>query len=572
MSDPKSSAPQTEAPQTKAPALPNFTAEEKALLAPYVTSTEKPVFVLTNLPEVIKGALFSRYSRSTLGLRELLLKEFIQDKEAAFEEIGALANTARQSDTTQVASAPQAASAAHLAVERAQSFYDRILDGYGDDSIGELGGAHLALESVSMIATKVLEDARIGGSPLEKSTRYVSFAQKVGGDYLFYKEPTLMASAHRERYLQANRTLFETYAALIPPLTDYIKGEVPKPEAIKPGAWERSVRARVFDDLRGLLPASTLTNMGIFGNGRFFETLIGNLHLSPLAELNTLAREMTGELAKVIPSFIRRARTDHPHFGGFRDYQHALQQAMEALPAKLVASGDSASADPREVELVAHDPHAPRQMLAALAYPHAEAPWQGLRQATDGMDEAALSGVFQQLADLRQNRRHKPPRALELGFYTFDLLGDYGMYRDMHRHRMLTQQRQPLTTRHGYQMPEEVRDAGLEGPYRQAMEQAAEAFEAIAADHPLHAQYVVPMAYRIRWHMHINLRALIWMTELRSSPQGHPAYRRMAQQMYQRVAEAQPFLAPLFKFIDLEDYPLGRLGAEQRTEEKAEGK
>ena len=324
-----------------------FTKHEQEMLAPYVTNTEGPVFALTNLPEVIKGALFSRYSRSTLGLRELLLKEFIQAPDAEFSAIEGGAHGTHGA---------AAARESQLAVERAQDFYDRILDGYGDDSIGELGGAHLAIENVSMIAAKVLQDARIGGSPLEKSTRYVSFAEQRDGDFLFYKEPRLMDSPHREAYLEINRALFETYRDLIEPLTAYIKKEAPRPAEASQAAYKRSVRARALDALRGLLPASTVTNMGIFGNGRFFEALLVKLRLSQLGELRELAESMGGELGKIIPSFIRRARGEHQHFAGFRDFAAAQQAALGQLVANLPPPRAERSSD--TVALVEHDPDA----------------------------------------------------------------------------------------------------------------------------------------------------------------------------------------------------------------------
>jgi hypothetical protein len=276
---------------------------------------------------------------------------------------------------------------------------------------------------------------------------------------------------------------------------------------------------------------------------------------------------MCGELARLIPSFIRRANPGHPHFASTRDYQTALERwlARPVEPGPPIPSSADAS---RSVDLVDWDPEAPAKVLAALAYPHGEQTLKSLREATACLSAAEQAQRLLALADLRGNRRHKPPRALELASYTFDLLGDFGMYRDLHRHRMLTQQRQPLSTRHGYELPEEVVAAGLSVPFSAAMEQAAEAYEAIAPEHPAEAQYVVPMAFRIRWHMHVNLRALIWLVELRSAPQGHPAYRRMAQELYRRVAEAHPAFAPLFKYVDLEDYPLGRIDAEQRLEDK----
>ena len=260
----------------------SFSPAEQLQLAPYVTNTERPVFVLTNLPEVIKGALFSRYSRSTLGLRTLLLREFLQNDEAGFQ-------------------APSTPQDSRLALTKAQSFYDRILDGYGDDSIGELGGAHLALEQVSILATKVLEDARIGGSPLEKSTRYVSFAQQVNGDFQFYKDPRVLASAQAELYLETNRELFRTYAELIEAVRDYLRKVLP-PEPDQPqAAYERSIRARGFDLLRGLLPASTLTNMGVFGNGRFFEGLLIRLRCRPCRNFRTWPVPLSKSCSKSFP-------------------------------------------------------------------------------------------------------------------------------------------------------------------------------------------------------------------------------------------------------------------------------
>jgi thymidylate synthase ThyX len=329
------------------------------------------------------------------------------------------------------------------------------------------------------------------------------------------------------------------------------------------------VRARAYDGLRGLLPAGTLTNMGLYGNGRFFEALLIRLQSAPLAEPRALGTAMHGELVKVIPAFVRRADPAHPHHAGFRDYQAALD-GWRALPTLPAASGAQPAGAPPGVVLLEHDPQAPAKVLAALAYPQGDAPLAALRESAARLSPAEQAERLAALAALRGNRRHKPPRALELASYTFDLLGDYGMYRDLHRHRMLTQQRQALSTRHGYEVPEDVQAAGLAAPFAQAMERAAAAYEAIAADHPAEAQYVVPMAYRIRWHLHVNLRALIWLVELRSAPQGHPAYRRMAQALYRAVAEVHPAFAPLFRFVDLDEHPLGRLQAETRAEQRGE--
>jgi len=538
----------------------SFTPDEQARLASYVTNTDRSIFALTNLPEVIKGTLFSRYSRSTLGLRQLLLREFIDDDAAEFSAIqGGAGNTAQD---------------AALAVGRAQSFYDRILDGYGDDSIGELGGAHLAVEEVSILATKTIEDARIGGSPLEKSTRYVSFGQKVASDFRFYKEPRLLDSQHRECYLNTCRTLFETYVQLNEPIREYVRSRLPCDPDTPTAAYERSVRALGFDLIRGLLPAATLTNMGVFGNGRFFESLISRLRIEPLQEFQDIAQTAWEELAKVVPSFIRRAHPDHRHFQGYAEFTEAQREQTQSVAA-LLGQGNAAplsipAGTSGEVRLVEWDTDAEVKLLSALLYEHTALPLQQVQELVRQLSDAERERIFQESIVLREHRRHKPPRALERVFYTFDLLGDYGMYRDLHRHRMLTQWRQPLTTRFGYDTPPELEDAGLIQLYHTAMAQAAEAFEAIAADFPHEAQYVVPMAYRIRWAMHVNLRALTWLVELRSTPQGHPGYRHIAQELFREVRRVQPRLAEWMKFADLHDYALGRLDAEVQQESKSQ--
>ena len=310
-----------------------FTPVEKKILSLYVTNTNRSIFALTNLPEVIKGALFSRYSRSTLGLRTLLLRDFIQEKESRFTEIQGGGEHPDFTKNTE------------LAIESAQKFYDRILDGYGDDSIGELGGAHLALENISILATKTLEDARIGGSPLEKSTRYVSFAEKITGtssandEFGYYQEPTLLKSAHCDLYLSTCRNLFETYVRFTVPIREHVRKQLPHEPKTSQAAYERSVRARGVDIIRGLLPAATLTNMGVFGNGRFFETLIMKLRTEPFVELNEIGRVAYEELAKVIPSFVRRAEAEHKHFQDFKNFNLVQQRRNDGVGADRSSRG-----------------------------------------------------------------------------------------------------------------------------------------------------------------------------------------------------------------------------------------
>lgn len=536
-----------------------FTESQIKILERYVTNTSSNIFVLRNLPEVIKGALFSRYSRSSLGLRSLLLKEFISNNEET--SFASIVGIPPNSEEEKTGNRDQTA-----AIKKAQNFYDRILDGYGDDSIGELGGAHLAIENVSMLAANYIEDNRIGGSPLEKSTRYIYFDQKVKGDYLFYREPILMTSAYRDIYINTCNMLFETYSKLIPPLHALMEQRFPKEEGISSVAYAAALRAKVLDCLRGLLPAGTLTNMGIFGNGRFFEQTIHKLHCNNLAELQEIGKKTYEELSKAIPSFVRRSEISsrtHQNFSQFYEAMHsALHETTQQhtdFPERILLPG---------VRLIGHDPEAPSKVAAALLFAHSNVGLNELRAYCKTLPEDEIARILDAGCTARMNRRHKSPRALEHAVFSFEIISDFGVFRDLHRHRLLTQERQLLTCDYGFYTPTEIAGTDIEPEYRQALMKAKDIFDMISRELPEEAQYVVPMAYHIRWYFQVNLRALQWLCELRSSPAGHPNYRFAAQEMAKQVTEKFPLFERFFKFVDYEGYELGRLGQEQRKVER----
>ena len=535
-----------------------FSESQVKILERYVTNTLSNVFVLRNLPEVIKGALFSRYSRSSLGLRSLLLKDFILNEETAFSAItGALHPTGREEQDLEDQI---------MAIKKAQNFYDRILDGYGDDSIGELGGAHLAIENVSMLAAKIVEDCRIGGSPLEKSTRYIYFDQKVDGEYLYYREPILMTSAFRDVYIQTCNRLFETYSALIPPLTELMEKRFPKEHDVSKVAYTAALRAKVLDCLRGLLPSSALTNMGMYGNGRFFENLIQKLNCHNLAEMQDTGRKSYQELSKVIPSFIRRGDPSHKYQRSFSQFYEQMKNDLKLL-ADRHASNLPRMSHPG-VRLISYDLDSPYKVAAALMFEHADSGLHELEEYCRQLPEEELFRILDAGCNYRENRRHKSPRALENAYFTFEIVADFGIFRDLQRHRMLTQDRQMLTCNFGYFIPSEILETEMEKQYRDAMEEAKKVYDQIAEDLPEEAQYIVPMAYNIHWYYQINLRSLQWLCELRSSPAGHPNYRFVAQELAKQVIKVFPAFERFFKFVDFEGYELGRLGQEIRIIEK----
>jgi len=534
-----------------------FTESQIKILNRYVTSTSSNIFALRNLPEVIKGALFSRYSRSSLGLRSLLLKDFILNEETAFAAIAGAQHASEHEDDLEDQI---------TAIKKAQNFYDRILDGYGDDSIGELGGAHLAIENISLIAAKIIEDCRIGGSPLEKSSRYIYFDQKIDGEYQFYREPILMTSAYRDLYIKTCNRLFETYSALIPPLSELMEKKFPKEHDVSKVAYVAALRAKVLDCLRGLLPASSLTNMGLYGNGRFFEVLIQKLNSHNLAEMQDSGRKAFQELSKVIPSFIRRGDPSHKHQKTFSQYCEQVSNDLKMLAERHAASVEKMK-NPG-IRLINYDPESHYKVAASLLFSNSNASLFDLQEYCRKLPEEELGRILDAASTYRDNRRHKSPRALEHATFTFEIVADFGIYRDLQRHRMLTQERQQLSCDFGYFIPQEIKDSEMEKQYIGAMEEAKEAYRKIAAELPEEAQYVVPMAYNIHWYFHVNLRALQWLCELRSSPAGHPAYRYVAQEMAKQVSRVFPAFERFFKFVDFEGYELGRLGQEIRLAEK----
>jgi thymidylate synthase ThyX len=540
---------------------PEFTREEADVLRRFFTNVDASVFGL-RLPQEVSGALFSRYSRTAKSLRRVFLDEFLGEHGLAEGLLGGSAPDDGES------------------LKRARAFYDRVLVGYGDDSVAQLGAAHVAVERASNVAAQVLEDARVGISFLEKSTRYVRFDQKdAAGDFLWHREETLLASRHGSAFRGLMDRLFETYAAQIDPMIRHIEEilpietvEVRHPKTGEPLPWRdvekdeellraarraygATVRAHACDVMRSYLPGATLTNLGVFATGQAFEHLLNRLYASLLPECRALGGAMHAELSALIPSFVKRAKKS--------DWLVALDAGARETARRVVPSG---SAPAGAVTLLDFDPDGPAKVLAALLYPHADRPLADVRARVAAMPEEERAALHAGLAAARRSRRDKPPRALEETSYTFDLLGNFGIYRDLHRHRLLSQERQPFTTENGFETPPEILESGCGAEFRARMEEAHELHEAVVRDHPHLAPYVVPFAFRVRWRVTLNLREAVHLCELRSMPQGHPDYRLLVQEMWRQIESVHPALGAWGAFVNRDTYRLGRLQSELRTE------
>ncbi|MFL6220720.1 MAG: FAD-dependent thymidylate synthase [Actinomycetes bacterium] len=524
-----------------------LTDDERARLAPYVTNLDRPVFALRNLPETTKGALFARYSRSGKTLRRLFLDEFADDVESP----GA-------------GGSGGATSAPPVGQARATALYQRVFDDYGDDSVAQLGGAHVACEQASNLLTKQLEWGRLAAY-LEQSTRYVSYADRPGGRWRYHLDPDVAASDLGLEYRQVLDGLFATYAELLPALTEHLAGVVPQEPGSSEAAWRRAVKARALDGLRGLLPAATTSNLGIFATGQAYEALLLRLRASALPEARSYADLLLEELRKVIPAFLHRVDREDRGVAWSRYLAETASETAKVVEAVLGDAPPAVQPGP-SVRLTEFDPAGEDKVLVAIAYPdtgtgEAEV---AARVARLGREERVR--LLAAYVGERRNRRHRPGRAFERAVYTFDVVADYGAFRDLQRHRMCTIVWQPLTPGLGYDVPGDVAEAGLAGRFQAAMAASAGLYAALAARFPAQAPYAVALAHRVRFAMTMNARELMHLAELRSTPQGHPAYRWVAQEMHRLVAEEAGHrgIAGAMRFVVHDEVGLGRLAAEQR--------
>ena len=541
-------------PSTLAAAEP-FTPEEARALDPYFGNTDSPVFVLTNLPEAVKGALFARYSRSAKSARRLFLDEFLGDVAPAGAPTGA---------------GPGG--------ERAERLYTKVFNEYGDDSVAQLGGAHIACEGVSNVLTKVLERGRLM-SYLEQSTRYVPYTQRPGGKWKYVVPGEIEDRDDRAFYVATLDRAFETYARWIEPLQAHYRIQFPRAPGDSEGVHRAAIRAKALDTLRGLLPAATRSNVGIYGSGQAYEALLLRMRAHPLAESREVADLMLPELRKVIPAFVQRVDREDRGVAWSR-YLEERNRRSRAVAAGTDPDAEwqhhldrpAAGPSDAEVTLTEFDPDGEARVVAALLYAGSGLPHAQLLAAARAMPAEERVRIIRAGVGSRANRRQRPGRAFEQTTYTFDVLSDYGAFRDLQRHRMLTIEWQDLTPQHGFAPPDPAVDAaGARSDWYEVMEASAALAERLARRYSaVVAQYAVAMAYRIRFQMRMNAREAMHVIELRTSPQGHPAYRRVCRRMHELIAEqaGHAAIADAMRFIGRDDVDLERLAAEKASERK----
>ena len=548
--------------EDKGLAAESFSKEEEDELNQFATNSDSNIFawkIGDLLTAEQAGALLSRYSRTSLTGRRLFLREFLPNR------------------------------------ERGREFFESWLVDYGDDSIQEMaGGIPVSCEFVSNLAVKDIEDSRLA-SYIEKSSRYVPFDKRLpGGRYMYYKGMDISESKFAERYETLMDGLFDSYSSGMKKMIHYIEDSnrledqvfrvqgttlrVTEMDAAKEDmygiseedlkrAYDNAVKANALDFMRDYLPMATLTHVGISANARSYENLITKMLASPLDESRWVGRRILSELGKLIPSLMKRAGGEYGEskINFIKSSREGAERAVaDALP-EAAGRGNVSLVDYTGRGADNPDDAAQINLCAAIVYRFSEGLSFGeAMEYAKAAGRAKRDGIICAYVGKRENRRLKPGRAFEHVEYLAEFTGRLGIYRDLQRHRIGTQERQRLTTKMGFEMRPQFEEIGISDDYKSKMALVDELYRDMQKEMPHHAQYVVTYGFLTKWYYRMNARQLFHFIELRTTSGGHPDYRLMAQHLFKAVEAVHPSVTKHMGFTNLEDKKLGRLDSEIR--------
>lgn len=505
----------------------------------YFTNVGGNVFVIQNLPSELTGGALARYSRSPTGMQLTIINEF-------FDENG------------------------NPSQEKGSELMDRVLNAYGDESVGELEGTHVGIENVSMIAIKAIEDRRIGGSPIEQSTRYVKYdILDENGKWKYLRPKEIIDSGLIDIYEKVNNRAFEVYSELVTKLQDYFKKQLPENEfeievtrnGVKQKAkkheliaddeikafntsYSFTIRCAALDTGRCVLPSSTLSQLGIFGNGRFYTKLLTTLKSSELDEERSIGIALENELKKAIPTFIKWNRDD-PLL--FRERNRKLREIASQIFSGIIPETKGVCLAQRGEYL--------DEILTNAIIPHTHVSFNQALKEIRKLSYKEKIELLKIYIGKRETRRDRTPRGFEAGYpITFDLVGTFAEFRDLHRHRMLTQQRQLLTTELGFLMPAEIAEVRMEEKVEEVVQMMEELHKELKRrGYTVASQYATLFNHRVRFIMGMNIRELQHFTELRTIPQGHHGYRAMSMEMARELIKRDEWAELALQFVNYSD-------------------
>ena len=508
-----------------------LTDKGREVIAPQVTSIDSNVYAMTEAADpVTTAAAMARLSRNSNDLRTIIASEF----------------TGNSND---------------------EAVLQRVVAQYGDDSVKQLLPMSVVFEGISNIATKEVEWGRVAAY-LEQSTRYLRFDKKdEHGNYGYFTPEDI--GDNTEIYQAAMNEIFDTYSDLYESMLEYYRSNSKTPEAERDAAWRQATHAAACDAIRGVLPASTKATVGVVGSAQAIENMILHLESSRLQEMKDLGAKALAAVRMVAPVFFER--TDNPAQGGLMsEHTYQTQEASTQLADKLLGDLPEVQYTEPRVEMVGRYA-SEDELVEKILFDSSNKPFALIHEAVENMKDGDKKAVIETYVGERYNRRAKPGRAFELPHYTFEVQCDYGAFRDIQRHRMVDAlEWQPLNPVIGYETPQAVADAGLAEKYQHAFDISRQLYDTLTdTGHGDQAQYATLFGHIMRFTATFNARSMTHTAELRTTPQGHPNYRRVFQQMHEQIAAVHPNIAAAMKFVSqTEDEELARLGAERNRKAK----
>lgn len=513
-----------------------ITEEGRRKLAEMVTDPVGPVYAFNGkLSPVVVAAAMARLSRRAGDMRVTILDEFMLDDG-----------------------------------EDANQLIRRVVSEYGDDSVQQLVGIQYVVEGASNLLTKILQRRRFA-SYLEQSTRYIYFDLKdANGKYLYYV-PELKEDVRR-LYVQTMDTVFVRYSSMVRGITEYLRKKNPEPSNRRDRvAWINSTRAQACDAVRPVLPAATKSTVGIFASAQAADLMIMDLLSDRLPEARAVGGQLLGELRKIIPAFLER--TDQPSRGGMiTAHRFNTRSDMRKLAREHLQYLEAKPPD-QDVKLVSYWPENELDLVPEMLFEHSEPlSLSEIQEQVSRFDEEKKVEIFCAYMGERFNRRNRPGRAIEKAHFEWEIVGDYGTFRDLQRHRVVDAwEWQRLSPAFGYDVPNLVREAGFEDDFRSCFDLSAKLFYELSADDEFEAQYATLFGHRMRYRFIMNLRQLFHFLELRTGPTGHPGYRKICNQMFDILKTVYPLSGTGMRFVNQgEDPELTRLAAERATQHKLE--
>lgn len=504
----------------------------------WVTDTEGPVYAITAEADTqAVAAAMARLSRNPNDLRAVLAAEFLDDQTKDTELLR------------------------------------RVVNSFGDDSVMQLYPIQMIFERVSNIATKEIEWGRFAAY-LEQSTRYLRFDQKNSEGRYSYFRPQEFDPETKTTYEQYMDQIFDIYSDLYQKMLEHIKVTSSTPEAERDFAWRTACHAQACDTVRALLPAATESTVAFAGSSQALYNMILRMAGHDLPEIRNLGSSALTQARIVAPVFFERA--DMPDRGGLiTNHQVEVRRELKKLLSELVPQALEKSGEQNiPVRLVSAD-GTERELAAKILVDSSTLSFEQALAAIDGDESDDVIGrIIQAYAGDRYNRRAKPGRAFEFPHYLFEIVCDYGAFRDIQRHRVVDGfEWQDLNPDLGHVTNDKIIEAGLGAQYDEAFRLSKELYEMLSRDerYEAQAQYATLFGHNMRFTTKVNARALLQSAELRTQPQGHPAYRRVYQQMHEAVAAVHPRIAKAMRFVSQsEDEELARLGAEKYRQQKGQ--